>query len=112
LSAEPAAAPWSADAEGVALFLRLTPKGGRDALESVETLADGRKVVKARVRAAPEDGKANAALVALLAKTLGAPKSAVTLVSGETSRVKKLHVAGDPATLIAALARVLAQESN
>jgi uncharacterized protein (TIGR00251 family) len=105
---EAGAQPWSAAAEGVTLWLRLTPKGGRDALDGIETLADGRRVVKARVRAAPEDGRANAALLVLLAKALGVSKSAVTLVTGDASRVKKLHVAGDTADLIAALATKLA----
>jgi uncharacterized protein YggU (UPF0235/DUF167 family) len=54
--------------------------------------------VKAWVRAPPEDGRANAALVALLVRTLGAAKSGATLVSDETSRVKNLHVAGSSAT--------------
>lgn len=97
---------WVAEAGGVALWLRLTPKGGRDALESVETLADGRAVLKARVRAAPENGRANAALIGLVAKALHAPKSAVSIASGETSRVKKLFIAGDPAPYLDALAKL------
>jgi hypothetical protein len=101
-----AAAPWAAEPDGVTLWLRLTPKGGRDAIDGVETLADGRAVLKARVRAAPEDGRANAALVELIAKALAAPKRAVTIRSGETSRVKKLFIAGDPAPIIDALARL------
>ncbi|HMK89709.1 MAG TPA: DUF167 family protein [Methylocystis sp.] len=96
---------WSSEAGGVALWLRLTPKGGRDALEGIDTLADGRSVIKARVRAAPEDGRANAALTKLVAKALDAPASAVIIVSGHTSRIKKLFVAGDPATILASLAR-------
>jgi uncharacterized protein YggU (UPF0235/DUF167 family) len=104
LSAE--SAPWSAEPGGVTLWLRLTPRGGRDAIEGLEALSDGRIVVKARVRAAPEDGRANAALVDLVAKTLDAPKRAVTLRSGETSRVKKLFIAGDPAPYLDALARL------
>jgi uncharacterized protein len=103
--------PWSAEADGVTLWLRLTPKGGRDAIDGVETMADGKTVLKARVRAAPEDGKANAALIELIAKALAAPKKAVTIRSGETSRVKKLFIAGDPATTIGALAR-LAQNNG
>jgi uncharacterized protein len=105
----PESSAWTAEEGGLALWLRLTPKGGRDALEGVETLADGRSVVKARVRAAPEDGRANAALTQLLAKALHTSKSAVTLVSGETARLKKLRVAGDPEKLAAALARELAR---
>ncbi len=92
----------------MALWLRLTPKGGRDALEGVEKLSDGRSVVKARVRAAPEDGRANAALVELVAKTLDTPRRAVTLVAGQTSRVKKLFIAGDAARIEQALAARLA----
>lgn len=101
--------PWSAEPDGVTLWLRLTPKGGRDAIDGVETLADGKSVLKARVRAAPEDGRANAALIELIAKTLGAPKKAVSIRSGETSRVKKLFIAGDPARHMAALARLAPQ---
>ncbi len=99
---------WLAEKDGVTLFVRLTPKGGRDALEGIESLSDGRRVVKARVRAAPEGGRANAALVELLAKTLQTPKSAVSFSAGETARLKKLFIAGDPARLIAALADRLA----
>jgi uncharacterized protein len=101
-----AEAPWTAEPDGVTLWLRLTPKGGRDAIDGVETLADGRAVLKARVRAAPEDGRANAALIELIAKALAAPKRAVTIRSGETSRLKKLFIAGDPAPIIDALARL------
>lgn len=99
-------APWAAEADGLVVWMRLTPKGGRDAIDGVETLSDGRSVLKARVRAAPEDGRANAALIELLAKSLRAPKNAVSIRSGETSRVKKLFIAGDPAPYIDALARL------
>ena len=103
---------WRAEEGGVALWLRLTPKGGRDAIEGLETLADGRCVLKARVRAAPEDGRANAALELLVAKTLDAPKSAVAIVAGHTARVKKLFVSGNSARILDALARRLAQTAK
>lgn len=98
--------PFAREAGGVSIWMRLTPKGGRDAIDGLDQLADGRRVLKARVRAAPEDGKANAALCALLAKTLGAPKGAVEIRAGETSRVKKVFVAGDPALYLDALAKL------
>lgn len=79
--------------------IRLTPKGGRDAIEGWLEGAGGTSCLKARVRAVPEDGKANAALIALLAKELDIAKSALTLVSGETSRLKTIAVAGDTARL-------------
>jgi uncharacterized protein len=95
--------PWSAVAGGVSLAVRLTPKGGRDAVEGIEVLADGRAVLKVRVRAAPVEGEANAALLALIAKTLKLPRRAVALTGGETSRIKRLTIAGDLPALIAAL---------
>ena len=83
--------------------MRLTPKGGRDAIEGIETLSDGKSVLKARVRAVPEDGKANDALVKLIAKTFGVSFSHVSLNSGATSRIKTLTIAGDAVALIATL---------
>ncbi|MBI4366616.1 MAG: DUF167 domain-containing protein, partial [Deltaproteobacteria bacterium] len=50
------ARPWSAIAGGIALAVRLTPKGGRDAIDGIESLADGRSVLKARVAAPPSEG--------------------------------------------------------
>ena len=57
-----AARACSAAADGVTVTARLTPKGGRDAIDGVETLADGNTVLKVRVRAAPHEGAANEAL--------------------------------------------------
>jgi len=79
--------------------VRLTPRGGRDAIEGVAVLDDGRAVVKARVRAAPDKGAANAALEALIAKALDVPRSAVSVIAGGTSRIKLLTIDGDPARL-------------
>ena len=45
--------PWTAAADGIFVDVRLTPRGGRDAIEGIESRADGRAVLKARVRAAP-----------------------------------------------------------
>jgi uncharacterized protein YggU (UPF0235/DUF167 family) len=83
--------------------VRLTPRGGRDALDGVAQLSDGRSVLAARVRAVPESGAANTALVELIAAALKVPKRDVELVSGSTSRLKTVHIAGDGAALAAAL---------
>jgi uncharacterized protein YggU (UPF0235/DUF167 family) len=98
--------PWQIAAGGLTLAVRATPKGGRDAIDGIELLADGRNVLKVRVRAAPEDGEANAALIAVIAKNAGIPRSAVTLVRGASGRIKVFRLAGDPGTLAAALERV------
>ncbi|WP_310413206.1 DUF167 domain-containing protein [Mycoplana sp. BE70] len=80
----------------VTVTVRLTPNGGRDAIDGIEADASGERHLKVRVRAVPEKGQANKALVALLAKTAGVAKSAVSLVSGETQRKKILRIEGDP----------------
>ena len=84
---------------GVDLFVRLTPKAALDRLEGVETSADGRSHLKARVRAVPENGAANQALQRLVAKALGVPASAVSVVAGGTSRLKTLRISGEPRAL-------------
>ncbi|WP_431320676.1 DUF167 domain-containing protein [Rhizobium sp. YTU87027] len=95
--------PWAAFTDHIALTIRLTPNGGRDAIDSVETDAEGKPHLKVRVTAVPEKGKANKALVTLLAKSLGVAKSSVSLASGETSRKKILRIDGDPEDLITKL---------
>jgi len=91
---------------GLSVTVRLTPKGGRDTVDGIEKLADGRSVLKARVRAAPTEGEANDALVRLIAKTLAVPPRDVTLEAGAASRIKRLAVTGDPARLVATLERI------
>jgi len=98
--------PWSLVADGVGLTIRLTPKGGRDAIDGVGALADGRIALMARVRAAPADGEANAALIRLIAKVVGVPLRDIALTAGTTARVKRLVISGDGPTLIAALEKI------
>jgi uncharacterized protein len=93
-------------ADGLVVVVRLTPKGGRDAIEGIEHLADGRAVLKARVRAAASEGEANNALVRLLARTLDVAPREVALVGGATSRIKRLLVRGDARAAAATLERV------
>jgi hypothetical protein len=90
---------------GLSLFVRVTPNAGRDAIEGVALRDDGTAMLRVRVSAVPDKGKANAAVIALLAKALGVPKSSITVTSGETSRMKTLAVVGDGPTLIAALSK-------
>lgn len=77
---------------GLDIRVRLTPKASADRIDGVARDAEGRSHLKARVRALPQDGAANDALIRLIAKTLRVPKSALTLVSGATARIKTLHV--------------------
>lgn len=85
--------------DGIDLVVRLTPKSSVDALEGVAETADGNVHLKARVRAVPEKGAANAALEKLLAKALGVPASTVKVVAGGTARLKTVRITGDTAAL-------------
>ncbi|MGR9416010.1 DUF167 domain-containing protein [Rhizobium leguminosarum] len=99
--------PWSLFDDHLRLAVRLTPNGGRDAFDGIEADAEGEAFLKARVTAVPEKGKANKALILLIAKSLRIPKSSVSLVSGETARKKILRIDGDPEDLIKKLEIVL-----
>jgi uncharacterized protein YggU (UPF0235/DUF167 family) len=102
----PEARPWAIAAGGLTVTVRLTPRGGRDALDGVERRADGQSVLKARVRAAASEGEANAALIALLARAVGVPPRDVALVAGASSRIKRLTIAGHGPTLAATLEKI------
>ncbi len=84
------------------LRVRLTPSGGADRINGVAEDDNGR-YLKARVRAAPEKGQANAALEALLAKALGVAKSKVSVARGTTSRMKTVELEGVSEAELAAL---------
>ena len=95
--------PWRYSTQGISVALRVTPRGGRDDIDGVETLANGRTVVKVRVRAIADGGEANRAVTQLLAKALGVPRGKVRILSGATSRLKQIAVDGDPRKLGEAL---------
>jgi uncharacterized protein (TIGR00251 family) len=105
-----AARPWTASADSVVVTVRLTPRGGRDAIDGIAQLADGRSVIKARVRAAATEGEANAALVKLIANTLGVAARDVSLVAGTSARIKRLKIAGTGAMLAATLEKIFTME--
>ena len=102
--------PWRYSTQGVSVALRITPRGGRDDIDGLETLADGRTVLKIRVRAIAEGGDANRAVTELIAKSLGVPRARVRILSGTTSRLKQVAVDGDPAKLGDALRKLTAEK--
>lgn len=97
------AGPVGAVKDGVRVAVRVSPGAAQDRVTGLQEDAGGECVLKVAVTAAPEGGKANAALVKLLAKSWGVPKSAITIVKGRTERRKTLHVAGDAGHLKARL---------
>src|SRR4029077_7664270 len=100
--------PWRYSTQGISVALRVTPRGGRDEIDGLEGMADGRMVGNVRVRAIAEGGEANRAVTELLAKALGVPKARVRILSGATSRLKQIAVDGDPTILGEALRKLTA----
>ncbi len=106
-SAEAEGACWQAVASGIRLRLKVQPKARRNAIDGVMPDADGGRVIRLAVTAAPEDGKANQAVIALLARALGVAKAAISVVAGATDRRKLVEIRGDPAELGAVLDTLL-----
>lgn len=97
---------FSMTGTGLLLRLRVTPNAGRAGIEGAEIRDDGAQVLRVRVQAVPDKGKANAAVILLIAAALDVPKSAIALVSGQTSRFKVLAVRGDAEDLAARALRL------
>ncbi len=92
-------AAWQPVSDGVRLRVRLQPGAKAARIDGPVTLGDGAHALKVRVNAPAAEGKANTALIHLLAKRWKCPKSAVTVIAGARAREKTLHIAGDPAEL-------------
>jgi len=88
--------PVEASSDGARVTIRVTPKAAREGVGGLISNAAGILAIKVAVTVAPEDGKANQAVIKLLAKAWGVPKTSVRVVVGHTSRDKVLSVAGSP----------------
>ena len=84
---------------GVALHVRATPKSSRDAFDGIYEDAAGKQAVRAYVRAVPEKGKANKALIKLLAKETGLAGSTMSVIAGAHNRNKVILIEGEPGEL-------------
>lgn len=90
----------------VRLFVRLTPKSAVERVDGWGEDDKGRQFLKIKVRAAPIEGLANAALIAFLAKKLNLPKSRLSLVAGDTARLKQIDIVGlDEAEILSRLSQ-------
>lgn len=104
--------PLQPVAEGVRLRLKVAPKAKRNAIGGLQPEADGGVALKVAVTAAPEDGKANAAVIALLAKEWGVAKTAISVVAGATDRRKLVEIRGSTAELTARIVGWLQQHAT
>jgi uncharacterized protein len=85
---------WSRDGDAIRLAVRLTPRSRRDEIGGLVDTGDGRHALTVRIAAPPVDGAANTALINYLAAVLGLPRSGISLVSGEKSRLKMVRLEG------------------
>jgi uncharacterized protein (TIGR00251 family) len=97
-------APFRSESGAIVLMVRLTPRASRDGVDGIGSLSDGRDVVLARVRAIPEKGGANDALIKVIAEAFGVAKSTVEIAGGAAARLKQVRISGDPAALAAKVA--------
>ena len=100
----PADGPFTAADGGVSIAVKVTPRASRNRVLGVQGLADGTEVVAVAVTAPPEGGKANDAVIRLLAKELRIARSSLRIASGAAARRKRLHLAGEPDRLLEVLA--------
>jgi uncharacterized protein len=100
--------PLSAMPDGVRVAIRLTPRAKADRVVAVAAAAGGGRVVKASVTAPPEDGRANEALLQLLARVWRVPRRDLAIVAGAASRHKTVRISGDPQPLSARLGALIA----
>ncbi|WP_428410687.1 DUF167 domain-containing protein [Hyphococcus sp.] len=91
---------------GARLLVRASPGAKADAIAGLWRSADGEMRLAVKVAAPPDKGKANAAILKLLAGALGLPKSALILSAGETSRLKSIDIKAEKTALAAALDRL------
>lgn len=105
------ASPFAAASGGLRVSIRLTPKASRNQVQGVAAESDGQAVLKVQVTAVPEDGKANAALVKLLAKTWRLPRTTLDIVQGATDRRKVVLISGDAEDLRQRLDLWMAEQS-
>lgn len=102
------ARPYTVDAEGLRLAVRVTPRGGREAVAGLVVDAEGRPALAVRLAAAPVDGAANAALIRFLAATFALRKAEVAILSGTSARQKTVRLSGDGPALAARLDALIA----
>ena len=101
--------PWRLVKDGLLLSARVTPNSSRDEILGLRDGADGEVSLAVKVRAQPEQGKANKAVIQLLATTFEVPKSNLSVAAGMLERNKTILIAGDAAGLSARNAAKLQQ---
>jgi|SaaInlStandDraft_7_1057024.scaffolds.fasta_scaffold364047_2 uncharacterized protein len=104
--------PISEEPGGIKIDVRLTPKASANRIIGARPSADGGRVLNVTVTAVPEKGKANAALLKLLAKTWGIPKTALSILAGRKDRRKTVFIETDGAEILSRIQKSIEQEPD
>lgn len=104
--------PFSLHKKGLSVSIRLTPAARTSGFQGLADIADGKTALKFSVNTPPEDGKANKALIVLLAKEWKLQKSSFSLLSGDTNRNKVVLIEGDGAALMKILSAWLTAQGG
>jgi len=104
--------PLTLTRDGLCVAIRLSPRAKADRLLAIGATAEGGRAIKVSVSAPPQGGRANEALLRLLAYTWHLPRRNLSIVAGATSRNKIVNVAGDPHQLFAQLSGEIANLSG
>jgi uncharacterized protein (TIGR00251 family) len=99
--------PWRRDGDAIVIDLKVVPNARAEGIVGLVAAADGRPRLQLRIKAPPVDGKANAAVIRLLAGRLGCPRGALAVTAGATARLKRLRWAEPPADAAALLLSLL-----
>ncbi len=105
----PARPAWRERDDGISLDLRVTPGARQAGIRGVQDVGEGRVALAVAVRAKAQDGKANKAVIALIAGALGIAPARISLMTGASARLKSLHLEGDPQTLAQSVSTLLAE---
>lgn len=95
--------PFKLKDSGLIVNIRLTPNARKNEICGLVKVAENKTAIKIAINAVPEDGKANKALIDFLAKRLKLPKSSISLISGQTNRLKTVFIEGDAEKIIKTL---------
>jgi uncharacterized protein YggU (UPF0235/DUF167 family) len=104
--------PVRRDGADLLLTIRLTPRAARARIGGTFTDSAGQCWLQASVTAPPDKGKANAALITLLARALRLPQSSILLETGDTNRLKRLRISGGAPATEALLKSIATEERN
>lgn len=103
---------WRPVSDGVVLEVRVIPKASANAVQGLHESSDGVLSLKVKVRAQPEQGKANAGVIEVLSKALKVPKSRFEVVSGSTQPRKSLLIRGEASDITKKLEKLLADQGE